>query len=89
MKTSNDKITQLQGRLAVASFSVGSIIALGCLFLVPPPGEITNSAITLTSEFLVLAGALLGIKVSMDAKLQKFMTEIKGRQDEKPEEHED
>lgn len=88
MKTTNDKITQLQGRLAVASFTVGCTIALACLFFVPPPGEITNSAITLTSEFLVLAGALLGIKVSFDAKLQKFMTEL-GTKDTKPEEHED
>lgn len=88
MKTSNDKITQLQGRLAVASFTVGSIIALACLFFVPPPGEITNSAITLTSEFLVLAGALLGIKVSFDAKLQKFMSEMKEK-DTKQEDNED
>lgn len=77
MKTSNDKLTQLQGRLAVASFTVGTIIALVCLLLIEPKGEISNSGLTLTSEFLVLAGALLGIKVSFDAKLQKFMSEMK------------
>lgn len=80
MKTSNDKLTQLQGRLAVASFTVGTIIALVCLLLIEPKGEISNSGLTLTSEFLILAGALLGIKVSFDAKLQKIMAELNAKE---------
>lgn len=66
----------------MASFSVGSIIACICLFLIEPKGEITNSAIGIVSQFLVLCGALLGIKTSMDWKLQKFEGEVTRRADE-------
>ena len=74
--------TRIQAGLAIASFSVGSVIACICLFIVPPPGEITNSAISIVSEFLVLAGALLGIKTSMDWRLQKFEGEVTKRAEE-------
>lgn len=59
--------------MAIASFASGVIIACICLFIVPPRGEISQSALAIVSELLVLAGALLGIKVSVDAKLQKFL----------------
>lgn len=71
--------TKLQGWLAVASFSVGVVIALVALFFVPPPGEISNSAISIVSEFLVLAGALLGIKTGFDLKMQKFEADVERR----------
>lgn len=79
-RTAGDK-TRLQGRLAVASFVVGSAIAVVGLFVVPPPGEISNSAISIVSEFLVLAGALLGIKVSFDYRLSRFETQVERRLD--------
>lgn len=72
----NDKFTRLQGHLAIASFSVGSVIALICLFCVPPVGEISNSAISIFSELLILCGALLGIKVVFDLKLNHFASKI-------------
>lgn len=71
-----DRITQLQGRMAVASFVSGVVIATICLFFVEPPGEISTSALSFASELLVLAGGLLGMKVSFDAKLQRFQTQI-------------
>ena len=69
--------TRIQSGLAIASFTVGTIIGCIALFVVPPPGEITNSALGLTSEFLVLCGALLGVSVAFDYKLSKFETRVK------------
>lgn len=69
-------LTKLQAILAIASFSVGTLISCICVFFIEPIGEISNSALGLTSEFLVLAGALLGIKVVFDNKLHKFEAEI-------------
>ena len=68
--------TRVQAVMAACSFMVGTIIACVCLFVIEPRGEITNSAITLVSEFLILAGALLGVKVVFDVKLQQFRNEI-------------
>ena len=82
--------TQLQGRLAVLAMVAGILIACACLFIIPPPGEISTSAITIVSELLIVSGALLGIKVSFDVKLQQFMTKL--QEDMKKEEktsHED
>ena len=73
---SHIEITRLQGALAVASFVSGVAIALACLFLVEPLGEITNSAISIVSELLVLCGAILGVKASYDVKFHKFEAEI-------------
>jgi hypothetical protein len=70
------ELTRLQGGIAVASFSAGVAIAAVCLFFVPPPGEITNSAISIVSELLVLCGAILGVKASFDAKLNKMEAEL-------------
>ena len=73
---SHIEITRLQGTIAVASFVSGVVIALACLFLVEPLGEITNSAISIVSELLVLCGAILGVKASYDVKFHKFEAEL-------------
>ena len=70
------ELTKLQGGIAIASFSAGVAIAAVCLFFVPPPGEITNSAISIVSALLVLCGAILGVKASFDAKLNKMEAEL-------------
>jgi len=70
------ELTRLQGGIAIASFSAGVAIAAVCLFFVPPPGEITNSAISIVSELLVLCGAIIGVKASFDAKLNKMEAEL-------------
>ena len=75
------ELTRLQGIMAVASFASGVIIACLCLFLVPPPGEISNSAISIVSELLVLAGAILGVKTSYDAKFVKIDAELQKKAD--------
>lgn len=69
-------LTKIQTRLAVASFTTGVLIACVCIFFIDPIGEIANSAISIVSEFLVLCGALLGIKTSFDIKLKRFQNEI-------------
>lgn len=69
--------TKIQSGLAIASFIVGTVIGCVALFIVPPPGEITNSALGLTSEFLILCGALLGVSVAFDYKLSKFESRVK------------
>lgn len=75
MKTEKD-YTRLQGILAICSFTCGVLIACTCLFLIEPRGEISNSGITIVSELLILSGALLGIKVGFDTKMQKFEARI-------------
>ena len=83
-KLNQNEITRLQGALAIASFAAGVVIACACLFLVPPPGEISNSAISIVSELLVLAGAILGVKTSFDTKFLKIESDLQGKAD-KPE----
>ena len=70
------ELTTLQGIIAVASFSSGVLIAVVCLFWIPPLGEIANSAISIVSELLVLCGAILGVKASYDTKFRKFEAEL-------------
>ena len=70
------ELTRLQGGMAIASFSAGVGIALGCLFFIEPLGEITNSAIAIVSQLLVLCGAILGVKASYDVKFRKFQAEL-------------
>ena len=79
------EFTRLQGGMAIASFTAGVVIACVCLFLVPPPGEISNSAISIVSELLVLAGAILGVKTSYDAKFVKIESDLRRKAD-KPDE---
>ena len=74
--TDKERRLRIQSVMAVVSFSVGSIIACICLFAIEPLGEIATSAISVTSEFLILAGALLGISASFDTKMQKFKADI-------------
>lgn len=62
--------------MATASFIMGCVIAVMCLFCYEPLGEIATSAISIVSMFLVLAGALVGVKVSFDHQSQKFNAEI-------------
>lgn len=81
------ELTRLQGIMAVASFTAGVTIACVCLFLIPPPGEISNSAISIVSELLVLAGAILGVKTSYDAKFIKIETDLQRKAD-KPQDDE-
>jgi hypothetical protein len=69
--------TKLQSILAVASFIVGTIIGCISLFVIPPPDVISNSALGLTSEFLILCAAMLGVNVAFDYKLSKFKTNVK------------
>ena len=66
----------LQGKMATASFVMGCVIAVMCLLAYEPLGEIATSAISIVSMFLVLAGALVGVKVSFDHQSQKFAAEI-------------
>ena len=80
-KMNQIELTRLQGGLAIASFAAGVLIACVCLFLVPPPGEISNSAISIVSELLVLAGAILGVKTSYDIKFRKFEAELLNKVD--------
>lgn len=78
IKTYFDAIfySSLQTKLGVSSFIVGSIICITCIFWVPPPGEISVSAMQTTGMFLVLAGAAAGIKVAFDLQSQKFSAQI-------------
>ena len=80
-RLSQRELTRLQGIMAVASFAAGVAIACVCLFIVPPPGEISNSAISIVSELLVLAGAILGVKTSYDAKFVKIDAELQKKAD--------
>lgn len=87
----------LQGKMAVCSFVMGCVISCLCLFKIPPLGEIATSAITIVSMFLVLAGALVGVKVAFDTQAQKFSAQIadlvgkveekRGKRQEAEEEH--
>lgn len=77
------ELTRMQGIIAISSFSSGMIIASVCLFLIPPLGEIANSAISIVSELLVLCGAILGVKASFDVKFRKFEAELMNKADKK------
>lgn len=71
------KNIRLQSGLAIAAFTVGTLIGAISLWLVPPPSDISSSALILTSDFLVLCAAMLGVNVVFDYKLSKFKTTIK------------
>lgn len=81
---SQKEFTRLQGGMAIASFAAGVGIASVCIFLIDPKGEISNSAISIVSELLVLAGAILGVKTSYDAKFVRIDAELRKKAD-KPE----
>ena len=69
MKLTNETIKQI---LSLSSFTVGSIIACICLFLIEPLGEISTTAISIVSEFLIMASGLIGADLYFDTKLKKF-----------------
>ena len=75
------ELTRLQGGIAIASFTAGVLIAAVCLFWIEPKGEMTNSAISIVSELLVLCGAILGVKASYDTKFRKFENELQHKAD--------
>lgn len=80
--------SSLQAKIAIASFCCGVAIGSVCLFAIDPKGEISNSAISIVSELLVLAGALLGVQANFDHKQRKFANEIAeqlARKQDKPE----
>lgn len=74
--TDKDRRLRIQSVMAIASFTIGVILASICLFLIEPYGEIHTSAISIVSELFILAGSLLGISASFDAKMQKFRAEV-------------
>ena len=83
-KMSQKEFTRLQGGMAIASFAAGVGIASVCIFLIDPKGEISNSAISIVSELMVLAGAILGVKTSYDAKFVRIDAQLPKKAD-KPE----
>ena len=80
-RLSQKEFTRLQGGMAIASFAAGVGIASVCIFLIDPKGEISNSAISIVSELLVLAGAILGVKTSYDAKFVRIDAELRKKAD--------
>ena len=77
IKPSKNTNSRLHAVIAVASFVVGTIIGCVSLFWVPPPDDISNSALVLTSDFLIMSSAMLGVNVVFDYKLMKFKTNLK------------
>lgn len=67
---------KLQTGLAIASFVVGTLIGCISLFFVKPPDEISNSALILTSDFLLMCSAIIGVNVAFDYKLLRFRTTV-------------
>ena len=74
--TKSNKSIKLQTGLAVASFIVATIISCVSLWLVPPPDVISNSALVLTSDFLLLTAGLMGVDLALDYRLSKFKTSV-------------
>lgn len=62
-------------------------IAIGtvCLLFIPPQGEISDSALWMVGQLLILAGALLGVTASVDLKQRNmaryFQDELDKKQD--------
>ena len=80
MSDKHIELTRLQGGIAIASFCIGAVISIGCLFFIKPFGEITSSAIITVGNFLVLSGGILGVKASTDMRLSKMEAELKQTQ---------
>lgn len=74
--TKSNKNIKLQTGLAVASFIVATIISCVSLFFVPPPDTISNSALLLTSDFLLLTAGIMGVDLALDYRLSKFRTSV-------------
>lgn len=76
-KPTKNTNSRLHAVMAVASFIVGTIIGCVSLFWIPPPNDISNSALVLTSDFLLMSSAMLGVNVVFDYKLMKFKTNLR------------
>lgn len=74
--TKSNKNIKLQTGLAVASFIVATIISCVSLWIVPPPDTISNSALLLTSDFLLLTAGIMGVDLALDYRLMKFKTSV-------------
>ena len=74
--TKSNKNIKLQTGLAVASFIVATIISCVSLWIVPPPDTISNSALLLTSDFLLLTAGIMGVDLALDYRLSKFKTSV-------------
>lgn len=74
--TKSNKNIKLQTGLAVASFIVATIVSCVSLWIVPPPDVISNSALVLTSDFLLLTAGILGVDLALDYRLSKFKTTV-------------
>ena len=68
--------SSLQIKLGMLAFIIGSIMCMVCLFWVPPPGEISTSAIQAVGMFLILSGSAAGIKVAFDLQNQKLSAKL-------------
>lgn len=68
--------SSLTAKLSVASFIVGTVIVMVCLFAILPIGEIATSALQAAGMFLVLSGAFGGCKVTFDLLNHKFEGKI-------------
>ena len=75
-KDKSNKNIKLQTGLAVASFVVATIISCVSLWIVPPPDTISNSALLLTSDFLLLTAGIMGVDLALDYRLSKFKTSV-------------
>lgn len=67
----------LQGVMAVASFTVGTVIACVSLFAIEPIGEISDSSTRIVTEMLILCAGCLGVT----AYVQKTKDELNVRID--------
>lgn len=74
--TKSNKSIKLQTGLAVASFIVATLISCISLWIVPPPDTISNSALVLTSDFLLLTAGIMGVDLALDYRLSKFKTTV-------------
>ena len=74
--TKSNRNIKLQTGLAVASFIVATIISCVSLWIVPPPDTISNSALLLTSDFLLLTAGIMGVDLALDYRLSKFKTTV-------------
>lgn len=73
------ELTRRQCVMVIASFTAGVLIACICLFAVPPPGEISNSAISIVSAGTCRCHP--GGKTSYDIKFRKFEAELQNKAD--------
>ena len=87
--TKSNKSIKLQTGLAITSFIVATFISCVSLWLVPPPDVISNSALVLTSDFLLLTAGLMGVDLALDYRLSKFKTSVMKSLENKNEQEDD